>query len=310
MTEQFKITKEQEKMQGIENITFEETSQETDNAVEIGVYKDDSEELVFKKLKEKLIQENWWLQDEFKNEGIPKEQFTINGNHNEYSVYNFNENLSVEQQNSLTKGISFLENSTEILSIKEITILIRKTERINSNSQQPFYGNHYSDSKVINIYPRALKNESYREIPEINGLEATIVHEFSHPIYDKMKQKLIQKWSDFGWEPTTKEEQENENVYIIKPKDSNKCITKYAQFAPDEDFCESVVGLYAQSSKLDSEKKTFLENNIFNKIENMSLTKIAKNEKIILPRLPDKIKYYKKEKQKITILKTKNLSES
>ena len=92
-------------------------------------------------------------------------------------------------------------------------------------------------------------------------------------------------------------------MYAIKPKESNKCITKYAQFAPDEDFCESVVGLYANSSKLDSEKKKFLENNIFNKNQNITLSEIIKKEKVELPKLPEKIKYYKKEKQKIFIIK-------
>lgn len=300
---EFILMKNENKMQSIEDISFEEVSSDTSDSIEIKVYKDDSEEIVLKKLKEKLIQENWWLQDEFKNEGIPKEQFIINGNNNEYSIYNFNDNLSEEQHNSLIKGISFLENSTEISSIKGITILIRKTERINSNSQQPFYGNNYEDSKVINIYPRALKNEGYREIPEISGLEATVVHEFSHPIYTKMEQKLKQEWSNFGWETATEEEQKNENIWAIKPKESNKCITKYAQFAPDEDFCESIVGLYAQSSKLDSKKKTFLENNIFNKIENIPLVKIIKKEKVELPKLPENIKYYKKEQQKISIIK-------
>ncbi len=292
-----------EKFKNIENISFEEVSSDTSDSIEIKAYKDDSQEIVLKKLKEKLIQENWWLQDEFKNEGFPKEQFIINGNQNEYSIYNFNENLSEEQKNSIIKGISFLEKSTEISSLKEITILIRKTERTNSNSQQPFYGNNYSESKVINIYPRALKNEGYREIPEISGLEATIIHEFSHPIYDKMEQKLKEEWSNFGWETTTEEERKNENMYAIKPKESNKCITKYAQFAEDEDFCESVVGLYAQSSKLDSEKKTFLENNIFNKLENIPLAEITKKEKVELPKLPENIKFHKKEVSKISIIK-------
>lgn len=303
--EKFKefISKNENEMQSIDEISFEEVSPDTSDSIEIKVYKDDSEETVLKKLKEKLIEENWWLKDEFKNEGIPKEQFIINGNHNEYSIYNFNNNLSVEQHNLLIRGISFIENSNETSLIKEITILIRKTEKINSDSGQPSYGNNYSDSKVINIYPRALKNESYREIPEISGLEATIVHEFSHPIYSKMEQKLRQEWFDFGWEPITEEERKNENMYAIKPKGSNKCVTEYAQFAPDEDFCESVVGLYAQSSKLDSEKKAFLENNIFNDIENISLVKITRKEKVELPKLPENIKFHKKEVSKNFIIR-------
>lgn len=290
-------------IQKIDDLSFEEVSSDTSDSIEIKVYKDDSEEIVLKKLKEKLVKENWWFQDEFKNEGFPKEQFIINGNQNEYSIYNFNENLSEEQKNSIIKGISFLENSNEISSLKDITILIRKIEKINSNSQQPLYGSYYEGSKVINIHPRALKNEGYREIPEISGLEATIIHEFSHPIYDKIEQKLKEKWSDFGWETTTEEEQKNENMYAIKPKESNKCITKYAQFAPDEDFCESIVALYAKSLKLDSEKKMFLESKIFNEIENLSLAQMIKKEKIELPRLPENIKFHKKEVPKISIIK-------
>ena len=202
-------------MQKIDDLSFEEVSPNTPDSIEIEVYKDDSEEVILKKLKEKLVRENWWLQDEFEKEGMPKEQFLINGN-NEYSIYNFNENLSEEQKSSLVKGISFLENSSEISSIKGITILIRKTERINSNSKQPFYGNNYSDSKVINIYPRALENKEYRDIPEINGLGATIIHEFSHPIYDKMEQKIKEEWSNFGWEVTTEEERENKLKQLLK----------------------------------------------------------------------------------------------
>lgn len=290
-------------IQKIDDLSFEEVSPDTSDSIEVKTYKDDSEEIVLKKLKEKLIKENWWFQDEFKNEGFPKEQFIINGNQNEYSIYNFNENLSEEQKNSIIKGISFLENSNEISSLKDITILIRKIEKINSNSQQPLYGSYYEGSKVINIHPRALKNEGYREIPEISGLEATIIHEFSHPIYDKIEQKLKEEWSNFGWEATTEEERENENMYAIKPKESNKCITKYAQFAPDEDFCESVVGLYAKSFKLDSEKKTFLESNIFNEIKNIPLAQIIKKEKVELPKLPKNIKFHKKEVPKISIIK-------
>jgi hypothetical protein len=295
-----------EKIQSIEDFSFEEVEPNTEGAIGVFAKPEEQLEIVKSKIIRELKEKNWWLQDEYKNEGFPKEQFLVKGDKNEYPIYNFNNDLSKEQLGSLNKGISFIENSTQSPLLNGINVLIRKTERINPQSKQPSYGRYDSNPRVITIFPRALENISYREIPEVNGLEATIVHEFSHPIWDKLGE-LKDDWYKFvDWEPATLEDKTENDMRYTKPTNPERCITTYAQFAEDEDFCESVVGLCAQSSKLDPEKKAFLENNIFNQLEKTPLVKISKKEKVELPKINTQIKFFRK--KPISIIK-KNIEE-
>ena len=79
-----------------------------------------------------------------------------------------------------------------------------------------------------------------------------------------------------------------------------RCITEYAQVDYTEDICESIVGYVANAPDLDPEKREFLKS-IFTEAEEK--ISISKNEKIALPKLPEKITYYKKEEPKISIFK-------
>jgi hypothetical protein len=294
--------KNPEKIQSIEDFSFEEVESDREGAIGIFAKPEEDLEIVKGKVIKELKEKNWWLQDEIKNEGFPKEQFIIKGNKNEYKVFNFNDNLSEEQILSFNKGISFVENSSKSPLFNGMTILIKKTQEVNPQSKQPFYGRHNSDSRSITLSPRALENKPYREIPEVNGLEATIVHEFSHPIWDKLGE-MKDSWYEFAiWEPATPEDKEENNMRYAKPVNPERCITTYAQFAEDEDFCESVVGLYAKSSSLDAEKKKFLEENVFNQINNESFVEMSKRGKVELPKIDTNIKFFRK-KPSFTIIK-------
>jgi hypothetical protein len=296
----------QEKMQSIEDVSFEEVPQGTSGAIEIGVYKDDSQEIVLEKLKRKLIRENWWLREEWKKEGIPKEQFTISAGDKKVELFNFYKNLEPKEISEIEESLNTYRNLENNINFEFPNyLLFPKTEQRNPQSNEAFYGRNDDSIKSIVIYPRAVSLEPYR-VEEVSSLKGTISHELGH-ILEK-KNKIFKEWlQKFGWDSVSLEKF---NTWSAEKKESRsmmqetqfpeRCITEYAQVDYTEDICESIVGYVANAPDLDPEKREFLKS-IFTEAEEK--ISISKNEKIALPKLPEKITYYKKEEPKISIFK-------
>lgn len=296
----------QEKMQNIEDISFEEVPQGVSDVVEIGVYKDDSEEIVLEKLKQKLVRENWWLQEEWKKEGLPKEQFIISAGNKEIELYNFNKNLEIQEISEIEGALNIycnLDKSVDFDFPKYI--LLPKTEQRNPQSNEAFYGRNDDSIKSVIVYPRAISLSPYR-VEEVSSLKGTISHELGHIL--QMKNKVFGEWfKKFGWEKvnldkfnTWSKEKKEAKSMMQETQFPEKCITEYAQVDYTEDICESIVGYIANAPDLDSEKREFLKNIFTDTKEKVS---ISKNEKVVLPKLPDNVKYYRKKQQKISFIK-------
>jgi|GEM_PF-1478701 len=293
----------QEKMQSIEDISFEEVPQGTSDAIEIGVYKEDSQETVLEKLKQKLTRENWWLQEEWKKEGLPKEQFTISAGNKKVELFNFHENLEPQEIKEIEESLNVYRNLADGVNFEYPNyLLFPKNEQRNPQSNEAFYGKNDSSIKSVIIYPRAVSLEPYR-VKEVSSLKGTLSHELGHIV---QKNKIFDEWlQKFGWDTVSLEKF---NTWSAEKKEARslrqetqfpeKCITEYAQIDYTEDICESIVGYIANAPDLDPEKRKFLENIFTEAKEKIS---ISKNEKVAFPKLPEKVKFYKKEEQKLNI---------
>jgi len=303
---EFIFKKNENKIQSIEDISFEEVSADTSDSIEIKVYKDDSEEIVLKKLKEKLIQENWWLQEEWKNEGFPKEQFTIPIENNKIEIFNFNKILERKEIEEIIESVSYYKNLASNINFEfPKYILLPKREDHNNQSNEPFYGRYESGIKSIILYPRAISLSPYR-VEEISSIKGTLTHELGHILINK--NDFINEWvKKFEWNYVEdevffnlwSEEKRKSKTLRHETKSPQKCITEYAQVDQTEDICESVVGYIANATDLDSEKRKFIDQLFEMKGVNVSLNK---NEKVELPKLPENIKFHKKEVSKISII--------
>jgi hypothetical protein len=286
---------QQEKFQTFDSLSFREVFTPAEAVIELPIISDDSEEVIQKKLKEKVMREHWWLQDFWQKQGQPKEQFTINSGNSETIFYNFDNELTKDE-------IIEVKNAFEIFTKlkKEVSftfpkyILVSNITEINSQSQESFFGKNESEMNAVVLYPRAVSIEPYR-IKEVSSLKGTIVHEFGHIILKNNRlgrsNDIMSLWHKrFGWD-----ERDSKTL--------ERCITEYAKVDSQEDFCESLVGYHAGSENLDTEKKEFTSM-LFDATARQTVS-FDKDKKVIIPRLANTITYSRQVSPRITLTKTK-----
>ena len=225
-------------------------------------------------------------------------------------LFNFNKVLETKEIEEIKQALNYYRNLASDINFEfPKYIMLAKTEKQNSQSHEPFYGWNDFNSKAIVVAPRAINLLPYR-VEEISSLKGTIIHELGHNI--ESQNSISSKWKEkFGWESINDEEfktwpkeKQEARSYGMETKFPQRCITEYAQVNPAEDICESIVGYIANAPDLDLEKKEFIRRFFDNKNKEVS---ISKNEKVIIPKLSNKIKYYKKEPE-IKIVR-KNIEE-
>lgn len=300
-----------EKFQTIDDLSFVEVPQSTPGAQEVLVIKNNSDESVAQatildQLKSRLIKENWWLQDRWAKEGLPKEQLTATAGNNQIEIFNFNNIFAPEEIKEIEEALSCYQNLAPDIKFEfPKYILFPKTAEQNPQSHEPYYGKNWSDIKSVLIFPRAANLSPYR-VKEISALQGTIIHELGHILQDN--NPLSEQWQEkFGWEMVDlktyqlwSQEKKEAKTTMMQTKFPERCLTKYAEVDDQEDICESIVGYFANSPDLDLEKKEFVKKLFFDGKESVS---IIKNQKVVLPRLPEKIEYYQKERRKLFIIK-------
>lgn len=292
---------EQTKLQTIEDVQFSLITEEDpdfDNALTIknhsGIKKPEDLET---EAKEKIINSNWWLMEEWALKGLPKEQISIKIDDLSIELYNYGKELTPSQIDEAKMILSkFAQVSIPDQKSKVKYIAISDKDELNENNDEDKRGFAFRDSKMIALYPRAMSPEPHR-IPNTSSFAGTLAHEFGH-IYAESNDEFTNAWmKKFGWKvlPGTEEavSVSKQIKEMFKTEEPERCITDYAKLSPNEDICESLSAIINNPAVLDKERRDFIMEQWFQK--KLAEKEVAIDKKtsgdIKMPRVPDKIKY-------------------
>jgi hypothetical protein len=265
-------------------------------------------EEIERKVREKLVEHNWWLQDYWKEKGAPKEQIVIQTAVGNIEVFNFGDFLNLDQLKELQDIVIALGplNGGELF--QEISyILIDENQEINPNTGEKTYGYGPAGEKAVKLYPRGTKLTPYR-IPEVSSFSGTIIHEFSHALTDDLEKDWIQ---EFKWRMLEEPRELPGGSYQYRETDEpERCVNNYAALRACDDICESVVAYVAGSKKLDEQKKEFLKTRLFerNVAEAFDISVTQKiGKQVELPKVEEPV-LYMREKQEIVVKLRKKIN--
>jgi hypothetical protein len=159
----------------VNNLTFQLTdATDPDHEQAISVYNPDGAftptELEIA-ARDKFSEKCWWMNEYWKNKGLPKEQITIKVGEQPIELYNFGVDLTFEQALELQKIIGKLSAGKAKAKLSGLKyILIDDTDVIDKKTNQARRGYAYPEMKTIALNPRAVSNEPhrvvYRALPE------------------------------------------------------------------------------------------------------------------------------------------------
>lgn len=269
--------------------------------IEVKVNADTPISEVEKKVKDKLVKQNWWLQEYWSKKNVPKEQITIKIPDGNFEVFNFGESLKqrhFDELGNIVKIFSQINNGKFFESIKYV--LIDDIQKPNPHTGEEMCGYGPVEEKAVKIYPNGIKFKSHR-IPTASNFTGTLIHEFSHTIDNEFKNEWIK---EFGWTQLDKPKPSPGGSYqYYEVKNPKNCVSDYAKFSPDEDICESMAAYLTQYENLDPERREFIKSWIsINDTEDSSVSMTRKtNSEIELPRVKEPVIYEKKKRKKFSI---------
>lgn len=281
--------------QKLEELFFQEVSESDagfDTAREVNVSDGESAEDV---LKNDLRLENWWLDSEWQEKGLPKEQVEISFGNRKIDVYNFNqEKLSPEQLDELRKVIqSFHRINGGVVFDKIRYILISDKGQIDPVIDKEQNGAGAMQDRAVKLYPVAMESGAHR-VKSASNFEGTLIHEFTHSLQNV---EILHEWQNTFWDYV---DLGKGKPSILKVKNPEKCISDYAWVKnPSEDICESMVAVLTDPDSLDPERLKFLKEKFFTDTDSSEdvevNTQILSEGAIKLPAINPDIKYKKSE---------------
>ncbi|MCK4635650.1 MAG: hypothetical protein KAT32_02205 [Candidatus Moranbacteria bacterium] len=166
------------------------------NVIEIFSDADDPRKIIEKKVIEKLKENNWWLQDYWKEKGEPREKIIIKTSFGTIELYNFSNTLEsrhIQELEDIIEAFARMKDENPLSKIKYI--LLDNIQQINPNIGSDMNGQNWEKCNSLKIYPAGKSFEPHR-IPEASNFEGTLIHELSH----NFSKQLINDWKDaFGW---------------------------------------------------------------------------------------------------------------
>lgn len=254
------------------------------------------------KIRESLLNEletrYWWFKKVWREKGMPSEQFILTVGDFRVEVFNFAQKLGDEEVDDLKKMANIqrqLGNRTDFR-----TILIDSDQPINKYTGESVNGEGDPSARIIKIFPNARRQIPHR-IYETGNFLGTLVHEGSHQWVDINDVGLINKWiAELGWRVDIERTIQlpggfPKSWFVDEPQ---RCINEYAAFAPNEDFCESLVAAVFARTRLDPQRLAFMDRELGTDKIDLEISDQIKvdrrdGENIVLPRV-DEVSYYVK----------------
>ncbi|MEI6266648.1 MAG: hypothetical protein WCP14_02050 [bacterium] len=277
---EFQLPKDRE-YEKINDIKFEFLEDGSDRVADITV----SQENIEEKAKEEIISNNWWLQDKWREKGIPEQQVSIKVGEYSLELYSFSQKIEdkrIFQLKSILEKFSNILGGEALNTVKYI--LIDDKNEINKYTNEPLNGYAETGEGAIKLYPPALEDKQHR-ISATSNFEGTLIHELSHSLASKQ----LDKWQkDFGWEHVPEGITTPGGLTLyFKPKDPSRCISEYAIHSAAEDFCDSMVAAIVDPDSLDPERLAFIRERVLPKESNniFATAEVREGSDVSLPKI-------------------------
>lgn len=282
-----------------------------------------SDKDIYEEIKISLERNYWWVNEYWREKGLPKEQIEIKIGDRKITVYNFNKEIGFSDKHikeatdvlqkyanydpNLLKGIKFL-----LLEDKQ------NSDMLESNEKFPVSGRNLPEWGAIRIDPRGMRMDIEHRVPGLSNFKGTFAHEIFENIKDK---KLFNEWrKDFEWDycsdypdewdvrkakddfhliyTNKKTGQLSFGMFTTKPE---LCLNDYTKVNMKEDICDSAVAALFNPETI---KNTSIDK--YNKIKNRSSTAGTKENSISFRKIPSgEIKLSELPKKGITFFKKK-----
>lgn len=269
------------------------------NPVRILQNPSDDQNLVIEAVKKSLIETNWWLNTEWEQKGLPKEQVEFVGGNNNVTLYNYGNALKDRHLQEIAKVLGIFSGIKDGKAFENFRyLLINDEQPINSKSGLPENGYAYGVYKAIRLNPSALVAVPNRVTSTVSNLEGTLAHELAHHLVNINTTGdvvTLPLWKKVGsWRALSIEERKVFPGGLMQYEicdEPERCVTDYARFEPEEDLCESMVAFLFDPKKLDPERLKFLREHLpYNPNESKIWTaSLVPTDQIKLPLLPSEI---------------------
>lgn len=252
--------------------------------------------IIVPEVKKQFPNKFWWLNDYWQKKSKPNEM-CLGTN---LKVYDFLGSIGQPELAKIKRVEEFFSKVFIEHNIKSPSYLIfDDVQEKNFNSGNAMNGKLIRNWDAIQLYPNALISGSYRATErnffpkETDHFLAVLIHEYSHflePLYRDQWKTLA------GWKELDEPIELSKGVFqfnsCTKPQE---CISDYALFHTQEDYCESVVGYLLAPTVLQDISATKYEfmKKLFNGTSIDSNTMVtedlSKQSKKSFPQLPDTI---------------------
>lgn len=212
-------------------------------------------------IKERREQKDWFVTEDWRKKGQPREQIELMINGSPITVYNWNKEKNfTEKHIEKTKEVLEELGSRFPKAISNLRwILVEDYQQpslLGDPTKYPTNGQAMAKWKAFRLFPRGMSFEPYR-MPPIPNFTSTLTHELSHLIEAEFEAEWRQnfQWgycvdSD-EWEVKDSPDGNgkkffNKKTQEMSPQDRfplqpEQCVTDYAKQNPSEDICESIV---------------------------------------------------------------------
>jgi hypothetical protein len=268
-----------------------------ETAISVSTSPEDSEDQVEAKLMLMLAAKHWYLQDKWCDKTV-QEQIVITVGTVSLEIFNFGESLEawqLEQIQTAIRDYSQLRNKKVFETVKGI--LIDNEQPLNPHTGKELNGWAGKDG-AIKLYPAALRAVPHR-VAGVSNLEGTVIHELSHNLGTDFENR----WrKEFGWESVETPEQLPGGAYRYeRNKESERCITDYAQVNAAEDVCESMVGALRNPDMLDPARLNRIKEELLpQETQEVNVSSVKKDPSVLgLPQIEQPVKYKKVSRPRI-----------
>lgn len=232
--------------------------------------KTDSE--IRQEVENKIKKRCWWLDREWAEKGLPKEQIEVSIGEYNVTIYNFNSEIkfSAKHEKELAEVFSdyYREDPELFRELDYILINDRQKDSLLGNNEKfPLNGGCVKVFRSIFFNPRGMKRDIDFRVPGVSNFKGTAAHEMCHlEIKDRKdwgNNERRDKWiNKFGWHyckdyPDEWREIEIDSDRVICRNDRTKeivfnnftnkpelCLNDYTKTSYEEDICDSRVAYF------------------------------------------------------------------
>lgn len=251
--------------QSLENVPLVQLPREAgeaEGAIRVAVFEGDTLRQTADRLSQQIVNKYWWLNPEWRKKGPPKERVDLTINDQTFSTFNFGSELSAGEIEALRLMVAVMSQIPNNYTFTNI--LINDEDKTNNYTGQNMLGEGYPEARAFEVSLRARKEQQFRGQPGVSAFLGTVLHESAHSFVNNgYDVSTINAWiKELNWrfipaESTTRTVGGFPQSYL--PDDPAKCVSEYAAFAPNEDFCESFVAALLFPERLDPDRLRFIE---------------------------------------------------